>query len=461
MLYESLINLFCILLLINLLGIGFISSLRIYFIQQSSGSNYTRLDSDEPTVSIHYAICNEPINLVLETLKSFEELNYTNFEVIIISNNTINEKSWKPIEAYVKTISNFKFYHFDKVDGYKAGALNIALEKMRTDSKYIFTVDSDYKLHPDALIISVGTIESKDLDVLQFPQNYRNICRNTEGLQVNYKHYFECYLSAMDSEKFGLPTGTLTLIKTKIFLEGFIWPIETITEDAHLGVELLISNYKIGYCDVSIGRGTMPTNVTDYSKQFKRWVFGNFQTLVISFGNEQMSIRNKLRLFTMLTAWTNLLAIPILITFCAIPLIFTHPSEIYEIFSLILLSLCLHLITQLHILYITSNRECRKAIKALLIHTSTLEIGAFYWLSYVINSSKPFVRTNKYITNTKNSLLFYLLPTSLFIISNILLILELNLIGSILFAISTIGLLGKIQLNTELSYSKYNLLKLV
>ncbi len=456
---DFLIDFFCIILTVNLLGIALLSALRIYFIQKSSRSNFFKLETNEPLISIHFAICNEPPEMVLETLKSFVGLNYSNFEVIIISNNTSNEKSWKPIKSFSKSIPNFKFFHYDKVKGYKAGALNIALTKMNPDSKYIFTVDSDYKLDTDALKVCIGSIESRELDVLQFPQDYSNVCSNTDGLQVNYKHYFECYLSAMDSEKFGLPTGTLTLVKAIVFEKGHRWPTETITEDAHFGVELLSSNFKIGYCNISIGKGTMPTNVSDYSKQFKRWIFGNFQTLILSLNNKGINVKNKLRLFTMLTAWINFLAIPIVLSFISIPFIITEAEHINMVYMLIIISLFFHGLTQLYILKVTSKNEFRKTINAMLVHISTLEIGSFHWIGYYINSKKPFHRTNKFLTIDGLSFSFFLAPILLVLGSIVCLLFESKLIGLSLLVISIIGLLGKLQLVRELFYSKFNLFK--
>lgn len=459
MFLEYFINILCVALGLNLLGIILLSFLRLLFIKKASLSKYIELKTAEPFVSIHFPICNEPYGIVLKTLDSFSSLDYKNFEVIIISNNTTNTDSWKPIEAYVSKKSNFKFFHFDEVKGYKAGALNLALDKTNAVADYIFTVDSDYILNPNALRIAVGSIQSRKVDLLQFPQDYRNTCNHTEGLQVNYKHYFECYLSPMDVENFGLPTGTLTLIDAKIFKSGFLWPIETITEDAHFGVELLSKNFKIGYCNYSIGKGTMPTTITDYNKQFKRWIFGNFQTLIISLKNPHINTHKKLRLFTMLTAWTNLLAIPLLITFIALPFSFRNIAGIENVYFLVVLSVIIHTLTQLYILRITSENNFNKSFKALLIHIGTIEIGSLHWLTYFSNPKKPFHRTNKYLTADKISLGFFLMPLILFICGVACVMLNSNIIGLLVIIMALVWLAGKLELMFELYHSKYNLSK--
>ncbi|MGB3606259.1 MAG: glycosyltransferase family 2 protein [Psychroserpens sp.] len=454
---EIILDCFYYVLIGNLCCIALLSGLRIYFIEKSSSSEYISLNSDEPFVSIHYAICDEPPIMVLDTLNSFRALEYSNFEVIIVSNNHTNEHSWKPIEAFCQSFTNFHFFHFDKIDGFKAGALNIALDKMSSNCEYIFTVDADYQLKPSALKIAVGTLIAKGVDLLQFPQDYRNVCDHTEGLQVNYKHYFECYLSSMDVSKTALPTGTLSLIKTGVFRTGLKWPSSTITEDAHFGINLLSNGFKIGFSNISIGLGTMPTTVVDYSKQSKRWVFGNFQTLILTLRQTRLSIKKKFKLYTMLSAWINLLAIPIIITFITIPLIFIYPEALFQLYLLIFLSVMYHALTQMYILNITSMGNWRSTLKAFLIHTGTIEIGAFYWLTYFIKRDKPFIRTNKYLVSSNNSLIFYLLPILLFVASIALVIVGKTYLWMILFPISVVAMIGKIQLENELAYSKLNL----
>ena len=453
-------NILLIILIINLLGLFILGLFRIRFVRELIPHQIVLLENNMPFVSIHIAICNEPPEIVLDTLKSFRDLNYDNFEVIIISNNSLNQSSWKPIEQYANKYSDYiKFFHFDFISGYKAGALNKALQKTNSDADYIFTVDADYQLHEDALKIATRSIKAANVDFMQFPQDYRNVCSSTQGLSIHYKHYFECYLSARNSTTNALPTGTLSLIDIKLFRDGNVWPTETITEDAHFGVELLSKNYKIGFCNISIGLGTMPTTINDYAKQLKRWIFGNFQTLVIMLRQQGLSLNQKIHLVTMLSAWINLLAIPIMATYLLMVLwLFSVPNLMMS-FLVIISSLVTHLIIQFYILYITSKRNLATTAKALLVHISTIEIGSFSWLSYLLNRKKPFDRTNKFITKDRVSFLFFLLPITLFVSSITCIIFDLKIVGLTFMAISIIALLGKLHLMYEVIYSKFNVKK--
>src|SRR5690606_34977075 len=52
----------------------------------------------QPFVSIHLACYNEPPEMVILTLDSLAALDYDNYEVIVLDNNTKNPDVWKPVE---------------------------------------------------------------------------------------------------------------------------------------------------------------------------------------------------------------------------------------------------------------------------------------------------------------------------------------------------------------------------
>ncbi|HET8941764.1 MAG TPA: glycosyltransferase, partial [Rudaea sp.] len=84
----------------------------------------------QPFVSIHLACCNEPPEMVNLTLDSLAALDYENFEVVVIDNNTRRDEVWKPVEEHcAKLGSRFRFFHLNPWPGFKAGALNFGLKQ--------------------------------------------------------------------------------------------------------------------------------------------------------------------------------------------------------------------------------------------------------------------------------------------------------------------------------------------
>jgi len=56
--------------------------------------------------------------MLISTIEHVTRLDYTNYELIIIENNTRDESVWRPVEAFVRKINNprVRFYHFDKIE---------------------------------------------------------------------------------------------------------------------------------------------------------------------------------------------------------------------------------------------------------------------------------------------------------------------------------------------------------
>lgn len=75
-----------------------------------------------PSVSLHVPTHNEPPELVIETLDALARLDYPNFEVIVVDNNTADEKLWRPVEEHCRKLGRrFRFFHLMPWPGYQIG----------------------------------------------------------------------------------------------------------------------------------------------------------------------------------------------------------------------------------------------------------------------------------------------------------------------------------------------------
>ena len=60
--------------------------------------------------------------MVIETLNALARLDYDNYEVIVLDNNTPDPEIWRPVEAHCTTLGpRFRFFHFDDVQGLQGG----------------------------------------------------------------------------------------------------------------------------------------------------------------------------------------------------------------------------------------------------------------------------------------------------------------------------------------------------
>ena len=79
--------------------------------------------SYQPMVSIHIPAYNEPPEILINTIKSVEAIDYPNFEIVVLDNNTKDPAVWVPVEEYCRDRPRVKFVHVDPWPGYKAGRL--------------------------------------------------------------------------------------------------------------------------------------------------------------------------------------------------------------------------------------------------------------------------------------------------------------------------------------------------
>ncbi len=234
-----------------------------------------------PKVSLHVPAYNEPPEMVKETLNALAKLDYPNYEVIVIDDNTTDERLWRPIETHCKDLG-FKFFHLENWPGFKSGALNYALTQTAPDAEIIGVVDSDYVVEPTYLKDCVGFFKNPEMAFVQTPQDYRDVAaddRYATACYHSYQYFFKVSMASRDEHNGIIFAGTMGLIRKSVLQELGGWDEWCITEDAELSLRILDRGYESVYLDVSYGRGLMPLNFEGLKKQRFRWAFGGMQIL--------------------------------------------------------------------------------------------------------------------------------------------------------------------------------------
>lgn len=236
-----------------------------------------------PKVSIHVPIHREPPEMVIETLDAIARLNYRNYEVLIIDNNTEDEQLWRPVEEYCTRLGpQFRFFHLLPWPGYKSGALNFALEHAAADAEIIGVVDSDYQVEPNWLSDLVGFFADPRTAFVQTPQDYRDTQRRGiygKALALSYIYFFRISMASRNERNSIIFAGTMGLLRKDALEEVGGWDEWCITEDAEVSLRLLNAGYGSVYVDRTYGRGIMPLDYAGLKKQRFRWAFGGIQLL--------------------------------------------------------------------------------------------------------------------------------------------------------------------------------------
>lgn len=237
---------------------------------------------DVPFVSIHVPAYNEPAGMMMETLWALAELDYPAYEVIVVDNNTPDETTWRPVEALCRSLGeHFRFFHVSPLAGYKAGALNFALQKTDPAAEIIAVIDSDYQVDNNWLRQLIPEFQRPAVAIVQAPQDYRDSTENAFKAMcyAEYKGFFHIGMVTRNERNAIIQHGTMTLVRRCVLEEVGGWGETTITEDAELGLRIFRQGHQAVYSTTSFGKGLMPDTFIDYKKQRHRWAYGAMQIL--------------------------------------------------------------------------------------------------------------------------------------------------------------------------------------
>jgi cellulose synthase/poly-beta-1,6-N-acetylglucosamine synthase-like glycosyltransferase len=230
-----------------------------------------------PKVSIHVPAYNEPPEMLIASLDALARLDYPDFEVLVIDNNTRDPGVWKPVEAHCRKLGpRFRFFHVAPLAGFKAGALNFALAHTDPAAEIIAVIDSDYQVEPSWLRELAPLFADPEITIVQAPQDYRD---GDESLfkamcQAEYRGFFHIGMVTRNERDAIIQHGTMTLVRRSTLVAVDGWSEWCVTEDAELGLKIFEQGHSAIYVARSYGRGLMPDTFLDFKKQRFRWAYG-------------------------------------------------------------------------------------------------------------------------------------------------------------------------------------------
>ena len=281
----------------------------------------------QPFVSIHLACCNEPPEMVILTLDSLAALDYQNFEVLVIDNNTKRDEVWQPVEEHCRKLGErFRFFHLNPWPGFKAGALNFGLKQTDARADVIAAIDADYVVRADWLKALTGYFADPKVAVVQCPQAHRDWEHNAFRRMTNWEYdgFFRIGMHHRNERNAIIQHGTMTMVRRGALEATGNWSEWTICEDAELGLRLMHAGYDTIYVDEVMGRGLTPADFTAYKSQRYRWAFGAMQILKARW--HWMTERGPLtagQRFHFLTGWFSWFADALHLAFTMLALIWT------------------------------------------------------------------------------------------------------------------------------------------
>jgi cellulose synthase/poly-beta-1,6-N-acetylglucosamine synthase-like glycosyltransferase len=233
-----------------------------------------------PKVSIHIPAYFEPPDMLKATLDAISRLDYPNFECVVIVNNTPDPAFWQPIQDHCRALGErFKFINAEKVQGFKAGALRIAMQRTAADAEIIGILDADYVVGPDWLKDLVPIFADPRVGLVQAPQEHRDGDRSLMHYIMNgeYAGFFDIGMVQRNEENAIIVHGTMCLIRRAAMDMAGGWSSDTICEDTDLGLAIIQHGWLTHYTNYRYGHGLLPDTYEAFKKQRHRWAYGGFQ----------------------------------------------------------------------------------------------------------------------------------------------------------------------------------------
>ena len=215
----------------------------------------------QPMVSLHIPAYNEPPAMLIETIKAAERIDYPDFEIVVVDNNTADPAVYGPVEEYCRGRDRVKFVHVAPWPGYKSGACNLALREY-TDprAEIIGLIDADDIVQPHYLRETVGYFADPKLGFLQTFEGNRDF-EGSSYYTACVDSYQGFYLAVMSTrnQRNSVPfVGTMGLFRRSTLVGMGGWNEWCISEDTEASLRALKAGWSGLYVPRCFGRGVVP-----------------------------------------------------------------------------------------------------------------------------------------------------------------------------------------------------------
>ena len=240
-------------------------------------------DARPPLISIHIPLYNEE-KVVDRLMEALTTLDYPSYEVIVVDDST--DSTTEKLKKW-SNHPRVKIIHRESRQGFKGGALNIALKHMDQDARYVVVFDADFIPPKDILWRFLQEFENsvggrdgfkawKRKNTIVAVQGYQwhvlNASENwiTKAVTAEYAGNYlveRFYLENLPGVK--MIAGSVFMIRADI-LRRYGWR-ESLTEDWDLTIRLYRDGYKISYTPFVAAPAECPSTIISLMRQRARW----------------------------------------------------------------------------------------------------------------------------------------------------------------------------------------------
>jgi cellulose synthase/poly-beta-1,6-N-acetylglucosamine synthase-like glycosyltransferase len=240
--------------------------------------------TNAPKVTIQLPMFNElyVAERIIETAAEFEYPR-DKFEIQVLDDSTDETKDVIANKVAQIAAQGVNIKHIHRVDrtGYKAGALDAAMDKVEGDFIAIF--DADFVPEKDFLLKTMPYFQNDSIGVVQTRWGHLNKDYSilTELQAFGLNGHFAIEQGGRNSSGHYINfNGTAGIWRKKCIEEAGGWEHDTLTEDLDLSYRAQIKGWKFKYLENVISPAELPITMSALKNQQHRWMKGGAECFI-------------------------------------------------------------------------------------------------------------------------------------------------------------------------------------
>ena len=237
-----------------------------------------------PSVTIQLPMYNE-LYVAERIIESAAEFEYPRdkFEIQVLDDSTDETKDVIANKVAQIAAQGVNIKHIHRVDrtGYKAGALDAAMDKVEGDFIAIF--DADFVPEKDFLLKTMPYFQNDSIGVVQTRWGHLNKDYSilTELQAFGLNGHFAIEQGGRNSSGHYINfNGTAGIWRKKCIEEAGGWEHDTLTEDLDLSYRAQIKGWKFKYLENVISPAELPITMSALKNQQHRWMKGGAECFI-------------------------------------------------------------------------------------------------------------------------------------------------------------------------------------
>jgi poly-beta-1,6 N-acetyl-D-glucosamine synthase len=228
-----------------------------------------------PMISVVVPAFNEGV-VIQPALRSLLELDYPNFEIIVIDDGSTDDTYEKAMEIANQS-KDVSVRVITKRNAGKAEALNTGMTLAK--GEFVVNMDGDTKLSRNTLRVCIRHFENPAIGAVA--GNVKVINRENIWTNIQSLEYIEGLAMARKAQSFvrsvNIIPGPIGVFRKSVLQQVGGYDHDTFAEDCDLTLKLLMRGWHIAYEPNAIAWVETPSRLIDLIKQRYRWTRGILQ----------------------------------------------------------------------------------------------------------------------------------------------------------------------------------------